>query len=278
MLPAHKRPAAPDVGGNHDLRNPTRLFISLLASVGWVRGVGATSGTNQDAQQWIGSSTVVLTGKGCRAVTNIYNTISTDTLRPLVPAEFTLLPSPITKTPIVYLHSLLCESFGVSGPAQQGGFALAAISIQPNGISPPAPRNLYVIHAVTNINRLHEAFRSGGIDSAERTALTLTYPSSTQTILNVGGGTSPFTLTIDGDKPTVPQSFGNNSFNFVGLNKGVQTIFHFDHIESQPGYRGSGTFTGKEGTLIHRLLAAPPTYTALSIPMDFKGSITRTTK
>jgi hypothetical protein len=55
-------------------------------------------------------------------------------------------------------------------------------------------------------------------------------------------------------------------------------VFHFEHneFESQPGYRGSGTFTGQEGTLIHRLLAGPPTYTALSIPMDFKGSISRT--
>src|SRR5215207_10767605 len=89
-----------------------------------------------------------------------------------------------------------------------------------------------------------------------------------QTILNVGGGAAPFTPTIDGDKPTVPQPIGKNSFNFLALNNDIQTVFHFDHIESQPGYRGRGTFNGKEGTLIHKLLAGPPTYTALSIPMD----------
>jgi len=245
------------------------VFVLLLAT-GWIGVIGAS------AAQPNNSGTVDLTGKGCRAVTNIYNTVPTETLRPLVPATFTLLPSPITKTPIVYLHSVMCETFDVGAePGTQGGFALSAVSVEPTAITPAAPRNLYVIYAVTNVSPLHEAFRSAGIDSHESTDLNVAFPSTMQTVLSVGGGTSPFTLTIDGDKPTVPQPFGKNSFNFVGLNKMLQTVFHFDHMESQPGYRGSGTFAGTEGTLIHKLIAGPPTYTALSVPMDFKGSISQ---
>ena len=262
---------------SYAIRLAVGLF--LLAPLVWVTDAGVLAQTTQDPQRQVAKSTTDLNGKGCRAVTNIYNTVPTETLRPLVPSTFTLLPSPVTKTPIVYLHSVMCETFVVgTEPGKQGGFALSAISIQPSDITPAAPRALYVIYAVTNLNALHEAFRSAGIDSHESNDLKMSYPSSMQTVLNVEGGTSPFKLTIDGDKPTVPQPLGKNSFNFVGLNKLLQTVFHFDHIESQPGYRGSGTFTGKEGTLVHKLLAGPPTYTALSIPMDFNGSITRSSR
>jgi hypothetical protein len=222
---------------------------------------------------------LVSLGKGCRAVTNIYNTVPTETLRKLVPPKYTLLPSSITNTPIVYLHSVICDNFSVGLQSRKsGGFALSAISIQPTDITPSSPRNLYTIYAVTNRADLQDTFRAAGIESFATSDIKLDFPSANRTILDVGGGPSPFTLTVDAERPTVPQPASRNSFNFVGFSNGVQTVFHFEHneFESQPGYRGSGTFTGQEGTLIHRLLAGPPTYTALSIPMDFKGSISRT--
>jgi hypothetical protein len=256
------------------------IYLLVLAPVDGVGDAAAISRFMRPNQRELSTNatTTDLAGKGCRAVTNIYNTVPTETLRQLVPPKYTLLPSPVTKTPIVYLHSIICERFSV-GPesGSPGGFALSAISIQPNDIVPTSPRNLYTIYTATNIAELQEAFRVGGIDSYATSDIKLAFPSATQTVLNVSGGTSPFTLTIDADRPTVPQPTSRNSFNFVGFNNGLQTVLHFEHIEfeSRPGYRGTGTFIGKEGSLLHRLLAGPPTYTALSVPMDFKGSITR---
>jgi hypothetical protein len=217
-----------------------------------------------------------LGGQRCRAATNIYNTIPTETISRLVPSRYSLRPSLVTQLPIIYLHGVICDSVSIGAVTRKpGAFAIVATAVEPADITPGTPRNLYIIYAVTSIGELQAAFRDAGIDSDETTDFAMLLPSAMQTVLNVGGSSSPFTLTIDAEKPTVPQPFGSNSFNFIGLSDHRQTVFHFDHIESEPGYRGSGAFMGTEGTLLHKLLAGPPTYTALSVPMDFKGSITQ---
>ena len=253
------------------------ICLVLLAAVTCVGDVGATSPVPQDAQVQIkDASPIDLSGNGCRAVTNFAVTVPNFyTLRQLVPLKYTLSPSPATGMPIVYLHSVICEHFFVgSDSGQTGGFALAATAIKLTGIPLGPPLNFYTLYAVTNIGALHAALRGAGIDSHETTDLKLTLPSAALTVLDVAGGTSPFALTIAAEEPTVPHAWGVK-FNFIGLQGERQTVLHYNHVESQPGYRGSGTFVGKEGTLLHKLLAGPPTHSALSVPITFKGSITR---